>query len=658
MTKKYLKLLQISKKISKTAKPKHKRKIIKTRSPPINQDSFSEVSMEEVKMETYSDSINENEENDNINDNTNDNTDDLSKNVLTINPNTHLIVLGEGEHLLICSNYLLKMIGGSATCLGWLIDPNSKEFEIQSKGKALIPIEVIDTCTINQDMINSVANLIKSDHKNEDQTQLQENIKEFFSNRWDSAIILVKTEHALNLANIKIIKGADNYYEGGPNAIIYPSNINAEIDRYIIQNLSLSDLKKKILIVGDKNSGKSMLSVYLLNHILYNLQKSLPKSAVFYLESDLGQNSFFFPGTVGLSSFVSPVLSNLAQPVLLQPLTYDFIGEFSPQQFTTSYLKAIENCMNFYDYSSFNCPLIVNTHGYISNIGENILYDLVRIVKPDVVVILDKHFNKANNSDYGYLAYNPIAKIEEQLRKRTFVDHVSILGLPKVEQRGPAVWKLELSKFKEAVTHKKERKDATMLTYLLSGKNFEKNSVSGITRISELSLAQPVELSFDDFIFGVFGNNKTVFFFREHFTKFSMIFISSVVALKYSPALNTREKTYHQPLDYQHALTNSSCKGFGYIRDINPEKRTISIITPVASSQLGIINLIIKSSQVQFSNEIYLEDSALNVENWINLPTYNNESQPSKVAKPFINDILYGIGSESYRNLKSLRKIQ
>lgn len=243
-------------------------------------------------------------------------------------------------------------------------------------------------------------------------------------------------------------------------------------------------------------------------------------------------------------------------------------------------------------------------------------------------------------------------------RKRTFQDHVSILGLPKTEQRGPAVWKLELSKFKEAITHKKERKDATMLMYLLSGKKSESISFPGITRISELSLAQPIEISFDEYIFGVFANNKTVFFFREHFIKFSMIFISSIVALKYSPALNTREKIYHQPLDYQHALNNSSSKGFGYIRDINPEKRTILIITPVETSQLGIINLIVKSSQVQFSNEIYFEDSVLNVENWLNLPTYNNEAQPSKIPKPFINDILYGIGNESYRNLKSLRKIQ
>lgn len=138
MTKKYQKLLDLSKKISKAQKPQHKRKIINKRNLPQNQDSFSDASIEDIEEnkieeEVLSDSINENED---VNEETKETIIDLSKNVLAFNSNTHLIVLEEGNRLLISSNYQLKILGGSATCLGWLIDPNSKEFAIQSKGKA------------------------------------------------------------------------------------------------------------------------------------------------------------------------------------------------------------------------------------------------------------------------------------------------------------------------------------------------------------------------------------------------------------------------------------------------------------------------------------------------------------------------------------------
>jgi polynucleotide 5'-kinase involved in rRNA processing len=32
--------------------------------------------------------------------------------------------------------------------------------------------------------------------------------------------------------------------------------------------------------------------------------------------------------------------------------------------------------------------LVVNTHGYVNNIGENLLYDIQDIVKPEYIVIM------------------------------------------------------------------------------------------------------------------------------------------------------------------------------------------------------------------------------------------------------------------------------
>jgi polynucleotide 5'-kinase involved in rRNA processing len=96
--------------------------------------------------------------------------------------------------------------------------------------------------------------------------------------------------------------------------------------------------------------------------------------------------------------------------------------------------------MNFYEYSGSNTPLIINTHGYASNIGENILYDLLRIIEPDVMIILGKSPSKETQNNDGYLNNDPAAEIESEVRRRTFHDRASIIQLPKSDYKGPTIW--------------------------------------------------------------------------------------------------------------------------------------------------------------------------------------------------------------------------
>lgn len=95
------------------------------------------------------------------------------------------------------------------------------------------------------------------------------------------------------------------------------------------------------MIIGNKNSGKSTLSVYLLNKILNYFKKTNQNRTSFYLETDLGQSSFFLPGNVSLFDFKEPIVHNLHTPHIKKPLYYEFIGEYSPSCFTANYLKAV-----------------------------------------------------------------------------------------------------------------------------------------------------------------------------------------------------------------------------------------------------------------------------------------------------------------------------
>jgi polynucleotide 5'-kinase involved in rRNA processing len=48
--------------------------------------------------------------------------------------------------------------------------------------------------------------------------------------------------------------------------------------------------------------------------------------------------------------------------------------------------------------------LIINTHGYINNIGEILFYDICNIINPKFIVVLDKENQgkKENNNLFRY----------------------------------------------------------------------------------------------------------------------------------------------------------------------------------------------------------------------------------------------------------------
>ena len=93
---------------------------------------------------------------------------------------------------------------------------------------------------------------------------------------------------------------------------------------------------------------------------------------------------FNFPGTVNLFclSREDLVLTNLSAKSVdfLKPILNFFVGEFSPQQRIEFYLKSIEKCIEFVDNTFKNVPMVINTHGYIKNIGKILFFDIEKII--------------------------------------------------------------------------------------------------------------------------------------------------------------------------------------------------------------------------------------------------------------------------------------
>ncbi|XP_047419126.1 polynucleotide 5'-hydroxyl-kinase NOL9 [Sciurus carolinensis] len=139
-----------------------------------------------------------------------------------------------------------------------------------------------------------------------------------------------------------------------------------------------------ILVCGDQDVGKSTFNRYLINQLL----NSIP--CIDYLECDLGQTEFTPPGCISLL--------NVTEPVLGPPFTH----QRTPQKMVYYGKPSCENnCENYieiikYVFSSYKreCPLIVNTMGWVADEGLLLLMDLIRLLSPTHVVQLHSSQSK------------------------------------------------------------------------------------------------------------------------------------------------------------------------------------------------------------------------------------------------------------------------
>lgn len=138
-----------------------------------------------------------------------------------------------------------------------------------------------------------------------------------------------------------------------------------------------------VLICGGKDVGKSTFARYLTNSLL-NSQKEL-----YFLECDVGQTEFTPPGLISLNRVCSPLLGPPFAH-LRQPERSVFFGDISPKDRPEFYIKCINNVYQTYaDHYRNKIPLIVNTQGWVKGMGVPLLLDVIRMVQPSHIIQLN-----------------------------------------------------------------------------------------------------------------------------------------------------------------------------------------------------------------------------------------------------------------------------
>lgn len=431
------------------------------------------------------------------------------------------------------------------------------------------------------------------------------------------------------------------------------------LSKYFARNSGRSNMK--IVLVGEKNSGKSTTSIFILNKLL-----SQGQGRVHFLDTDLGQSTFYVPGTVSLLSFDKPVLSNLGQPYIKEPTLSFFVGEYSPLNFIESYLHAVSNAISFYDSFIRNEPLIISMHGFISNIGENLLYDLLNIVRATHIVFLDTSESK----HVGRLKTNIERKFHLRRTSLLSQELSGTLTLRNYQDndRSPPEIILIQNEFTvnlQATNESKRlRKDEMLAAYFLSpgkksGEKLEEIAPTTTFKgaFAKICLIEPYQIKYDDFIFMLrktVGKNEV--FGPNDFERCALTFVNSVVAM-YN---QTERNKSREPHIIDQVPLRDVCAGFAYIKDADLKSRTLYIVTPVQEEALGQIFMFVKSTEVNFSTGFLSKQS----KDLIHLGDISYDmkgvfdpQEKRLLPNYFINSVNV-VGSEPYRSKVAVKKTQ
>jgi polynucleotide 5'-hydroxyl-kinase GRC3/NOL9 len=132
------------------------------------------------------------------------------------------------------------------------------------------------------------------------------------------------------------------------------------------------------VVCGAKDTGKSSYSRYLINRLLAKYNR------VAYLETDAGQSEFTPSGLLSLHYISCPVLGPPYTHQQLVPERSFYFGSASPRSNPDYYLACINQLVDHWRHDQLHdtIPLIVNTHGWVSGVGYELLLSHIHKVEP------------------------------------------------------------------------------------------------------------------------------------------------------------------------------------------------------------------------------------------------------------------------------------
>ncbi|GMM37004.1 polynucleotide 5'-hydroxyl-kinase [Saccharomycopsis crataegensis] len=175
------------------------------------------------------------------------------------------------------------------------------------------------------------------------------------------------------------------------NVMRPPANWLQLSKTFVSQNTSIP---KRVLIIGYKNSGKSSLLKLLANSYLDSINY-VADEPIGILDIDPGQSEFSVPNSVSYSTYNFPLIgSNLTGSHAGGSCWNEYFGFNNPMENPDWYLTLVAKLFQErYEDNDLvrQVPLLVNMPGWIKGYGVQLIYKIIKIIKPTDIVYLKSH---------------------------------------------------------------------------------------------------------------------------------------------------------------------------------------------------------------------------------------------------------------------------
>ncbi|KAK8088338.1 Polynucleotide 5'-hydroxyl-kinase [Apiospora hydei] len=184
--------------------------------------------------------------------------------------------------------------------------------------------------------------------------------------------------------------------DGPKKATLFDLVSPPEWNRKIDQLVATSQKKPvSVMVTGPKSSGKSTFGRLLTNNLLTYYSTSTKRrhaQGIVVLDLDPGQPEYCIAGQIGLVHVTEPLLG----PSFCRPLPSSGVNilrshtlaSMSPASDTSLYILAAIDLFNHYRNRLGNCPLVINTAGWVQGIGLDLLTSLVDALRPTDLVYM------------------------------------------------------------------------------------------------------------------------------------------------------------------------------------------------------------------------------------------------------------------------------
>ncbi|KAF7876373.1 hypothetical protein EAF04_001466 [Stromatinia cepivora] len=314
-----------------------------------------------------------------------DNTKVLKSRILVLN-------LAPGERLVILGQCNLEVAEGQITILGSILKASKIKYQVYAAASHSLPVIRCPDGELNPAVLRL--------HQADCGLRSLDSLSPLFGKLWNEDTQAFKSAHSLLSAKL-----GKSTFQIVHKSYLRPITSPPEWNKILSKLSGTPGATKRIMLCGPKSSGKSTFAKLLVNRLLSvsqnDAQSSTPNSrkgpGVALLDLDPGQPEYSHPGQVSLIHIqepnFGPSITHPVPGVKSRLIRAHALGAVSPSMDPSLYMScALDLFAHYRSLSSlqFNCPLVINTPGWVLGTGLEILVDLIAKVHPSEVIYMSK----------------------------------------------------------------------------------------------------------------------------------------------------------------------------------------------------------------------------------------------------------------------------